>query len=512
MPDSIRITVTLVDNVASKMPQITAALKSIGTVATSTQIRVATANQQMATSAAKTGGFFSNLKQQMLGNLGALDKGFVGNIKNSTLLNNSFFQMTRILARLRTIFFLFVTLLAVRPVIRIFEDIAQSSQKVQDVLNDIDAKFKARSTSFARDAQPFFEAVKAFIEDLKITLLQFFLNHAKLFANIIRFFGYLYGIVRNIYDVVTRIIGDLSDFIVNTPAFQILKDVKNAIETIQGLWRLAHGDKSSLLPKVFSGKPVTVTGNLPFPELPPSISNVANALESLQGKRFRVAGEESAKDYIIAFQEGIVNGIPDILQLVGKMGKDIQNALVSGLSDTFLNIMQSKFNKFRDILVNTLHSIQKAIADFIANIIYKRALAVGIDKILGLVTGVALTGGPSAGSYADTGASGEGGFGGQPVSPQASPGSYYGQHGGIFTRPTFRILGEAGPERVSRLGTPYFPMGQRSSGQTVVFNINAIDEASVSDFFIRNAAKVRQIVTKGAVGGDSTLRTAFNLR
>jgi len=77
--------------------------------------------------------------------------------------------------------------------------------------------------------------------------------------------------------------------------------------------------------------------------------------------------------------------------------------------------------------------------------------------------------------------------------------SYMGAKGGIFTRPTRAIIGEAGPEAVIPLGSNKNDIGSTTN---VFYNINALDPQSWSEFVRRNPGPIfREVYKDSRVNG-----------
>jgi hypothetical protein len=130
------------------------------------------------------------------------------------------------------------------------------------------------------------------------------------------------------------------------------------------------------------------------------------------------------------------------------------NQLSNGISWAYKNVIKPVF----DAMAWVYNNVLKPIADFLSG----AAAAVGAagSAISGAVSGGALGGMPNP-------LTGGGGL----IGGAMLPGIPHGQHGGLITRPTILLAGEAGPEAL-------IPLNKGSHGlETVTININIAGSA-----------------------------------
>lgn len=221
-------------------------------------------------------------------------------------------------------------------------------------------------------------------------------------------------------------------------------------------------------------------------KIPDAIGETKNALESSgqngSGKKKPI--EEGG--FFAAFVDGfksqadeMASFFRDAAQIAARFASEMQ----SNLSSKFFDLAKRQFKDFgtfvRDFFRDLVDSILKIISDALASQVVS-----GFAKLLGSFLGGGATQGITFGL------GGGGGGGGVPGSIphlDSLPG------GGSF---------DLGPGGTS---SSYSSAGGSSSGTTVVFNVNAIDGASVAGFLSRNANGIAAAVA-GAASGNNSIR------
>jgi len=132
--------------------------------------------------------------------------------------------------------------------------------------------------------------------------------------------------------------------------------------------------------------------------------------------------------------QGILQGTQTISQAFANMGRNIAASLLQSGIDRILKLLQAQVERFLNWLFET-GLIQK-----------------GLNLAVGAISGIFAPASPlPAGSFPEVG--------GGPIQ--------MAQHGGIFTKPTLTLLGEAGPEAV----VPMNRLGSGGGGTSVQVNI-----------------------------------------
>jgi len=157
---------------------------------------------------------------------------------------------------------------------------------------------------------------------------------------------------------------------------------------------------------------------------------------------------------------------------------------ISGVGNLWSNVFANMIDgteSFKDVFIKSFKALaDSAIQEMIrmATEWLKMQAIMGIGKLLGGV-GMAALGGGGGGWSAGTMAA----FNFGP--------SYMGAKGGIFTKPTRAVIGEAGPEAV----IPLSDKKALGGGDTYVY-INAVDTQSFDDAIRRNPGSILKVIHK----------------
>lgn len=210
---------------------------------------------------------------------------------------------------------------------------------------------------------------------------------------------------------------------------------------------------------------------------------------------------------------GVYAGLRKHMTNMTKLGEELGDALASGmetaLSDTFMMLMEGKFNQLKNIVASFLKSIQKAIADFWAKKLVSDLIAflvgTGTSGALGLIGGIGTGGGDLS-------------------APAGSPGSTTVAAegfaaGGVINSPRYAYAGDSpGGEAFVPLAHGKIPVsmkGAKSSGPTIVNNITfapqVIDGPSFSQWMIREKETIKGVMLDAAGGSDARVRRVFKI-
>jgi len=264
----------------------------------------------------------------------------------------------------------------------------------------------------------------------------------------------------------------------------ILKDLteKGPLKEVRDFWTgealtKRPGELADTVKKTL-GDPEVVSA---FTELAERVKNAKNAYE--------LTGKELAFAFTLGLKEGLEKDFKTLYQAVFDMAQQIRQSMESAVSDTLVLAMRGQLSKVRDVFVSFLESIQKALADFVAQRLVQetvvRALNWAINAILGQV-------GPKTKA---------------PAPPAA-------QHGGLVTRRTLMTVGEAGPEAIIPLNRSAPGLrGNSGLGTTVnvTFAPQVIDGPSFGAWLIREKQTIKRLLISAATGEDVSIRKAFRI-
>ena len=510
-------------------------------------------------------------------------KGFLaGMINNSSVI-------IRRLARIRTAFFILLTVFAVRPIIRVFQELISKSVEVENRFADIDSIFNVLKGNTAKGMEDVFVKLKVAIEGAKLAFVDFALSNADAFGKLLKGLYSIYQMMVVLKDVaiatssgVKLLFSDIDtraaaqniitiqnllnnlikgrqemvkEFLGPEPFFyfggkqgrldslsEALSDRTTLIESLTKQLDELHKkfdviDKDNLkLRKDWEAGDQAAVGKaiLQIGTQPPWLKNLVHSLDDV--RKASIASGSGRKEYLAAlgrgedvedigvgigeqfaygFSQGFKERLGNIVIWATELGKDIQKAFKTGFSDTFFDLMEAKFSRLKDVLVNFFTSIKRAIADFLANQATKALITGIITPLATAATSYFIGGGNTYSSSGQTR-----GYG---INYDAS-GNVIGsaQHGRVISRHGLYELGEGGmPEVVVPLKSGKIPVEsiagsgkRRGGGVTQVFNfsINAIDAQSGAQFIAAQKDRIKGIMLDAAVGGDMAIRNAYRLR
>jgi lambda family phage tail tape measure protein len=512
-----------------------------------------------------------NINNNLAKSVGSLDTGWskyrttLGlTLRQMNPLINSTFDFIRTLARLRTIFFLFLTVFAVRPAIRVFEEFAKGSTEFQKTLEQLNANFDVMKEQIGTKLAPLFRAIALMIDIVKIKLLQIGVAIVPAIAGLSVYAVRIFNVFKSVaYGLKSAFVA--IDLYFSKGTQEKIDEQKTAIakytKDLEKLYALQkRGVEYATDPQSWWGKSEPITDLInntidlmgrasreieslehgsnaaadaaikkamdtlgedmaaaaeawgadpdknPFVIMLNDVSEKLTAsgvdkdlenalqdlLDNLAGK-VKDNGKNAAGEWATGFKVGFAKYQRTLLADVTQLAEGIAQALETGLGDTFLNIMEGKFNKFKDIVVSTLRAVQKAIADFLAReavgAILKQVIGPIAQGAVGLFT-------PSAG----------GGTQSANTIVANNPGLVEHASGGIVYNPSVSQVAEHGPEAIIPL---QYLNSRKSGGNTVIFNINTVDGQSTAAFFNQHQDKIINIVNRGITGGSQSMRTAF---
>lgn len=477
---------------------------------------------------------------------------------------NSVAVLFRRLARLRTAFFILVNILALRQVVRLFEELTTHSADLQQRLGEIGSKFDVIKGKIADTAAPAFEAFVKLKDTFQLDLFKFFARNASAFGQMVEGFGVIYSLAVGIKDLVYAIVlafkalpsilkvgfQSIWEDLKSIPArlaesflvtlmgiFEKIKaatkgkfglgwisDTSGAIaeslvpafnEASAAVFEFDQKTKSlqeslNLVPEVVAARKaldelISNFNSGQYTNAPQSFIDLADALRDLEKRAKALQG--LTPDKISGFQEawkgffdGLKGQVRTIKDLAADMGRAFREAFQSGLSDTFVALMEGRLNKIKDAVVSTLESIKRAIANFLAEKVVKDIISgIGSSAIGKGISSLIFGGGNTAGF--------------DPAGPA--------QYGGIAGFRQERVVGEAGPEAIVPLkhgaipvAMSGMPRAQRSTPSVVnniTFSPQVIDGPSFSSWLNKEKNTVKRIMVEAAVGGDMAVRSAFKV-
>lgn len=539
------------NNITQSTQNAVTALATVGVVANA-------AGNQIATAGKKGAQALQNAKKNSadLGNNVFKWRENITQFANGSV--NAIARVFRAVARLRTAFFLMITVLAVRPVINFFKSLAEYSgtaaakfaefgemwgrflsligERTGPLLESIFNFITTALGQFIEQLQQSSGFIRTLVEvwDLVADVIKGAANSMILLIDGLRAISYLMqGLGNKLSEWFYKAVSWIADKL--NPALAWLKD--RLIEVAIGLRLMADEwwapswlkDMSSVIERIADSLPKIsgFAGDVADASAAEAKKNFAlfehHAKNAVEAAREAIANigdmfstSPAAKEFgdriikfiddvkvaydiliakgnetraellasIAALSAGFIANIKEMKDSLIEFSNAISQALERGFSDTFLAVMEFRFNKFKDILVSTLESIKKAIADFMAQRVVASLLG-------GLTTGLnALAGGlfPGAGGTADYGAAvieTPGGFNTVPVGSPAS----------LTT--TFPV---------SR--TP-LPSGGGGGG---TINIYALDTQDVYKALVKNRKAVLDIINEGGSGGDMQTRQLMGRR
>jgi len=468
----------------------------------------------------------------------------------------------RAVARLRTAFFILLTVLAIRPIIRFFQDLATYSgsaalefskfydwvakllaligEKAAPLLKFVFELTKAGITSavgFLSSAHGVIEllvqSIEVLIDGLKligyglivviqslraIYNLSFALGSAIAYIRA-KFLEFISFILSKLTDLSAKIFGNLKealsgswfvpewllDFITKLENFQ-RKASKVAEEFKADYAAVAEVAKSTAAAAFEAAAKNAESAAAAFPKLlgvledlyslSPEGRKFTELLQQLVTDTIRILKELEDSPNLAALVAGVTTFAAGFVQAVGdakaallSFGQAVEQSLERGFSDTFLEIMAFRFNKFRDIVVNTLESLKKAIADFLA----KQAVSALLGSVLGpIVSGAAnlLTGGL---------------FGGG----NEGPGTLINAAGEEVNIATGTVIPAGGRLQASLPTRTALPVGRTMNVQ---LNISSLDGADTLAVLTKHKQKILDIFNEAGSGGDLVTRTTIGRR
>lgn len=436
---------------------------------------------------------------------------------------NSIAKVFRELARIRTAFFILVTFLGIRPALRFFKDLLDESSASVRAMNKIEEKYSIIKNQLSTAIAPYLLPVFDSLIKKVITLLDIVQNSGfrQVFTS---YFGVLLSAIRSIGRTVSKvteaIVYLLDEVLQDSPeiilafgyagqaaftgmynTYQILKGVitggskgfqdavdrsNNAIDALNETFENAKRNLASLKA---SGATIVVraTAATAF-----SADEDIKVMLAHWEKLFQ-EGSEKLKQILLngltlegvnetaldKFFQGFNEKIIDTIQAAKVLGAAVKDAFEKGLSDSFLKIMELRFNKFKDIIVSTLESLKRALADFLASAAIKGFFGDALPYLVGIARGVG-TSSVAPVSSANLGPVNPPG----PYSPPPGPGYASG----------FPALTSGGNTRTA---------------PNVTFNVNTIDATSFDGYLKKNKGTIRDIMNSAVSGEDSTTRFNF---
>lgn len=588
MPNQSKVKVyfELTGNVSAKMAEFS---KAIAASAATMQGHVSSINVKIKDSADKATSSSNKLTKNLANKYGSLKTGifsFRSDIEgfNNKLLN-SIAVGIRGLARLRTAAFLLVTVFAVRPVFRFFDELVAASTEATRRIEKSQEQFKFKMQEFAIIFEPLKKIFNEMIELFKTELLNAFIKLAPFIGRLARAIGDVAALVYVFIDAlkvlqltldgifysIDRFVVGLSvawfDFLttsgnsvvffadkvatemkfltkhmpewvrnsVGSVADYLQNDIPQQVKFAKDALQLANKELNALETKSLrdtkgKGYATAITdaireavGRIPeilgretplqefFLTLDTSIQEAAAKLDAKMDELATAANARhkaflaTTAGQIVAnlnvFVDEFNKATKSLTESFAQFAQDSASAFKNAFSDVFFNIMEGKFNKFRDIIINFLNGIKRAIANFLAEQVTREL----IGRVLGAVAGG--IGGLITGQGVGAGAS----YGAQNKQVSTTP----HQHGGVVTGSSMVPAGEAGPEAFVPLHGNKIPVRIEGGGSgrpvQVNFNINAIDGPSTAAWFAKNKAQIKKIFIEAAAGEDMAVRRAYKL-
>jgi hypothetical protein len=528
----IVIKIRLDDSVTGAVNRIKAAFASLGTTTAKTGTGFATANKGVLTFRDSIGRFLVPLR----------------------FLNNNLFILFRRLARLRTAFFLLVTVLAVRPIINFFRTLTQESGDVQEAIEGTNEQFNLFRQRLATATAPILNEILAGINDIKKDFLIFIIKTPGFLENVLNAFNVAGGFILKVIKSVIVVMGGINPMISSiinafmrlgtvielqlvsidfqiqaliTRAGQKFFDIASQFNPVIRLLGLdltkviEHLDFQAKL--AFNSAAVHAKGmtdeiSAAFEDLiavwrenteaSPIFTELVNKLPGLLKTvlpKITVVAERMGESFATNFVNGFKLATKPLEKSASDLGHNVSNAFQSAFSGTFLALMQNNLKNVKDVFVSLLQDIQKAIADFLAERVVRELINFLIEAVSGAVTaGVGSLFGPSA--TPDSGGTSTG-----------SGGASTSQHGGIVGPRSVGLVGEGGPEFISSGSSPLriTPMRNvQGGGQTINITIapQVIDGPSFESWLLKSKGTIKRILVDAATGSDITVRSAFKLR
>lgn len=479
--------------------------------------------------------------------------------KSFVVINNHIFRTFRRLARLRTGFFILVTFLGVRPIIRLFRAISDESEESRQAVLKLKDTFTALEKSIAKAIAPIFDGFRNIVIKAVTEVSDFIINNIDtitgvfgIFETIVSQFKRIGAAIREIFlmsisdnaivkniVIITKLIISSADIIIIALQSLVLtfNTIKGALLTamtglVRGLMQIyieakkffkmdttadelqaafldtqfdkeiaataasieqafalikrssgealenyeklvdAFEDANTLSLDDFMAKYASLLNPGDGPDSSAAqiagkfLLDLATGIKKRAANQFRITGEDLADE----FNKGFESQNKTIIETFNELGQAIQQALRTSLSDSFLAIMEQKFNKFRDIVVGLLNSIKKALSDFAADQVLRGIIT---PAITGVVSGIGRL------------------FPGAAAAPAGGGGG-----GGVPTAGLLRGTGGAGG----------------GGGGGVVVNINALDSRSVATALAENRSTLKRIINEAASGEDIELMRTLGRR
>ena len=438
-----------------------------------------------------------------------------------------FVKLFRALARLRTAFFILVTFLALRPLLRFVKDLGEVNAGVQRTFQGISTAFDQFRGKLAAAFEPviavlgaevigFFNMLREKLADLDPRLIAEFVVFAKTGFKLVEaavhgvFLGItaLVGLMRQLPFILVNLVKGMEEWSTVASAimgpYSILVIRKTKEEWIA--LRTAIWDAFDVAPhEQLKGADVFGAAlEKQFDEFTKSMrlamkstgASIDEEMIAKIEKMIKLLKEplttgffESWGAAIERFSAGLQQAEHTFNTLSHALGVAIRGAMEAGLSDTLVNAFEGRVDRMKDAMISFLRSINRAVADFVAKMVVQEYVLEGLKVLGGALSGA--LGHLLPGSPADV-----------PASP-----AYLNATRPWGPHPEPLPPGGGGPGGVPPWN-PNSPLHKAGGGTSTVVNIHAIDAQSFQQLLRANRTVITEVVEAALTGSSPGIRQA----